>query len=432
MPYPNYHAARVKSPRGYDDFAMKEIADGILAVLGIKDGKSEIISYRFSKEKFTKEEAKRWLKEHGIEYIEFEPASGGQAEGDQSGGERTAGQRARTPRSTRNALCLGGAVLNETGDSITVPCVLTVEGVQNRALKPWDELVKSARWFEGIPVVRDHPAEGIVTHETPKLGQIRNVRADEAEHRIKADAVLFKEHLTKNELDILAARKPLGGSIGYFCNSITLDEPHVWEPTGDEYDSVEYNLYGDHFAIVANPACPIPVCGVNVNSIEVEDMADTKQNQDQEQAPEVPGEEPVVGVAGEELALRQMVEQIINMITELKGAIEALKASIEAQETADDDDEAAEAESSAEKEKFAAILNRAARLDLETHWQEYQKDPAGWILRNAKLLDLPVVVNTAATGPIGKQFVQHNASDDEAELEKIGLPKLEEILKKVR
>lgn len=76
-PYPNEHAARLKDPSQYDSFARKndELGDGIDAIYGIKDGKTELQAIRFDKTKFSVAEAKEWLKSHQFEPIEFEEAS---------------------------------------------------------------------------------------------------------------------------------------------------------------------------------------------------------------------------------------------------------------------------------------------------------------------------------------------------------------------
>lgn len=74
MPYANEHSARVSNPDKYDTFARKTIAPGVDVILGIKNGKSEVQAYRFDKDKFTPEQAKKWLKDHDIKYIAFEPA----------------------------------------------------------------------------------------------------------------------------------------------------------------------------------------------------------------------------------------------------------------------------------------------------------------------------------------------------------------------
>lgn len=76
MPYPNEHAARVRSPSGFSEFARKKIAEGIDVILGIKaGGESEVQAYRFKKDAFTAAEARAWLKDHKIEYIAFEAAA---------------------------------------------------------------------------------------------------------------------------------------------------------------------------------------------------------------------------------------------------------------------------------------------------------------------------------------------------------------------
>lgn len=76
-PYPNEHAARLKDPSQYDSFARKnnEGGDGIDFIYGIKDGVSEIQAIRFDKNKYSVDDAKKWLSEHDFSPIEFEEAS---------------------------------------------------------------------------------------------------------------------------------------------------------------------------------------------------------------------------------------------------------------------------------------------------------------------------------------------------------------------
>lgn len=74
MPYTAEHSARVHDPSSYDSFARKELTDGVSAVLGIKNGKSEVQAYRFDKQKFTPEEAKKWLSDNGVKDYQFEAA----------------------------------------------------------------------------------------------------------------------------------------------------------------------------------------------------------------------------------------------------------------------------------------------------------------------------------------------------------------------
>lgn len=81
MPMPSEHSARIKDPGQYDEFRREndKFGEGIHAIWGIKgqgeDRKSELQAIRFDAKKFSAEEAKKWLKEHNIEFISFEPAS---------------------------------------------------------------------------------------------------------------------------------------------------------------------------------------------------------------------------------------------------------------------------------------------------------------------------------------------------------------------
>ncbi len=82
MPYPNEHAARVKSPTLFipDSFRRKIIAPGVDIVMGkLKGGDGSMVaeSYRFNKEKFTAGDARKWLKDNKIAYLSFEAAKAG-------------------------------------------------------------------------------------------------------------------------------------------------------------------------------------------------------------------------------------------------------------------------------------------------------------------------------------------------------------------
>ncbi len=82
MPYPSEHAARVVDPGKFepDSFRRKNITSGVDIIIGKLKGQDTTTtqSYRFDKEKFTPEQAKKWLKEHDIDYILFEPAIKGE------------------------------------------------------------------------------------------------------------------------------------------------------------------------------------------------------------------------------------------------------------------------------------------------------------------------------------------------------------------
>jgi hypothetical protein len=78
MPFPNFHAARVKSPDLFEkeSFRTKNIKSGIDIIIGRLKGQTTTTTqaYRFNKDKFTSQEAKDWLKENEIKFISFEKA----------------------------------------------------------------------------------------------------------------------------------------------------------------------------------------------------------------------------------------------------------------------------------------------------------------------------------------------------------------------
>lgn len=164
----------------------------------------------------------------------------------------------------------GGKILYQDEKITVVPCVLMAEGVQNGALKPFEEFydpagLEGALWFEGVPIVRKHP-DGYVYHLTTKIGKVRNVQFDVDNRRVPAEAVLFNDRLTPEELKKIEKGEQLGGSIGFWCNDEPLDAAQIWT------DGTEYNIiqrapfFGDHFALVQDPACPVGICGFNVES----------------------------------------------------------------------------------------------------------------------------------------------------------------------
>ena len=77
-PYPNEHAARITDPQKYEEFARDADAGGpgIDFIYGISDGVSELQAIRFDADRYSVEEAIKWLDEHEFEPIEFEEATG--------------------------------------------------------------------------------------------------------------------------------------------------------------------------------------------------------------------------------------------------------------------------------------------------------------------------------------------------------------------
>ncbi|MCK4520975.1 MAG: hypothetical protein KAU20_00240, partial [Nanoarchaeota archaeon] len=77
MPFPNFHAARVKSPDSFQNIVvLKTLPNGVMIYGGRLKGEttSTAQAYRFPKSRFSAEQAKSWLKSHDIKVILFEKA----------------------------------------------------------------------------------------------------------------------------------------------------------------------------------------------------------------------------------------------------------------------------------------------------------------------------------------------------------------------
>jgi len=79
-PFPNEHAARQVDPKNFESFRRghpEGFPDGVDAIWGItSEGTTALQSLRFAKDKFTPDEAKKWLKDHGFSVKGFEEATG--------------------------------------------------------------------------------------------------------------------------------------------------------------------------------------------------------------------------------------------------------------------------------------------------------------------------------------------------------------------
>jgi hypothetical protein len=77
-PFRNEHSARIREPKDFDSFRRKNDAFGlgISVIYGIKGGKAEVQSIRFSADKFTVAEAHAWLTAHKYHPLEFAAATG--------------------------------------------------------------------------------------------------------------------------------------------------------------------------------------------------------------------------------------------------------------------------------------------------------------------------------------------------------------------
>jgi len=81
MPFPNFHAARVADPDNFVRILTLQTLPNGIQILGgpLKSdpsGSGKTQSYRFPKDRFTVERARKWLKDHNIKFTLFEEATG--------------------------------------------------------------------------------------------------------------------------------------------------------------------------------------------------------------------------------------------------------------------------------------------------------------------------------------------------------------------
>ena len=368
-----------------------------------------------------------------------------------------------------NSAEFGGKIIYQDDKVTVVPCVLMAEGVQNNGLKQFEDFydpngLEGALWFEGVPIVREHPPHH-VTHKTLKIGRIRNVEPDIEARRVKAEAVLFNSCLTPDELKAIESGKPMGGSIGYWSEREPVAEPQIWTD-GIAYDHIEKApFFGDHFALTAEPACPVGVCGFNVDSNhddcncpkkiteeiklttepepgsaaekqpvidEKEQTGDPKppEGNAQTKQPEGIATEDIPGSVLESKTVMEMNSKILDSINALSVKIDSQNKEIEALKA---DKQAREAAIKAEQDELTknslkVNFDQAYQMEFDKHWAEIQTNGINTFLANpehAKHWD--VKGDRKQISPVGAAFVQHNSDSEEAEYRALGVPSFEDL-----
>lgn len=245
MPYPNEHAARIKSPSGFKQFRRKnnEFADGIDVIYGIDDeGKAVVQAIRFNKTKWTAEQAKKWLKDNGYETLEWEEA----ATSDRKDGvqRQVRWDRAtihRRPTRTPEGFLKADATVTRTG----VFSYTNADGSIRRELRHPDDVLdgQSLDSMKLIPVTNGHPPERIVTSETARYYQIgatgESVRPD-------GQYILCPLLITDGDAITEIERGRNQVSLGYEVDLV----PEKGEFRGDAYDFRQTNIRYNHLAMV--------------------------------------------------------------------------------------------------------------------------------------------------------------------------------------
>ena len=334
------------------------------------------------------------------------------------------------------------------------PVVLMKEGVFTGTdgmprKKTFDVFKNSAHWLEGIPITRNHlPADEEVMPDSPRMGQVRAVKAREDSRDVFGIARFFKNKITPEEYTDIKSGKQLDGSICYRCGVEVYSEPQIFQDrayVGSEIG--EYVFY--HYAIVSEGACSsADGCGINQNKrgfimtegtegvgavahTPIKDMV-VKVELDDEKV------EKILNAAQEtEKKLNETITTLQASVTELteKVAIteKALNEALTTVETLSKErteklenaaaQEAAKVEAK-KLEGFKMHLNEAARENASEYFEEYKKVGESWFVDNPDKH-----MNAAPAGePVGSQKVitdNYNAALTEAQqaLAQVGMRK---------
>jgi hypothetical protein len=244
MPYPNEHAARIKAPSGFTKFRREKnkLGQGIDVIYGIdSDGKSVVQAIRFSKSKFTVEQAKKWLKDHDYDPLEFEAASGNdRADGVE---RQVRWDRATIRKATRTpeGFLKADATVTRTG----VFEYRNADGSLRKELRHPDDVMDgvSLDSMKMIPVTNGHPPERIVTSETARYYQVGATGEN-----IRPDGQFVVSPLVITDGDAIAEieRGRSQVSLGYEVDLL----PERGKFRGDDYDFRQTNIRYNHLALV--------------------------------------------------------------------------------------------------------------------------------------------------------------------------------------
>jgi hypothetical protein len=337
-----------------------------------------------------------------------------------------------------NAAEFGGSLITFDDNETVIPVVLQAEGVRNGALQRFEDFAKEYRWYEGVPVVPEHkPGDPPVSHKTNKLGQIRNVRLNEEKKRIEAEAVLFNSKFIQDDLERIKAGESFPGSIGFYADDEPMAEPQTWLD-GQTYNRIEKNFFGDHFSIVASPACPLGKCGFNVNTqinevdemTKVEEGPEIKANTEIKPVEAVPA--PQVNVAIDLSTVLTKMDALGTQMAEIKtnmatkdAEIAALKATEEVR---------VNAQKATEDKLIADTVERmllpAFKDQKDTHTAAFKANAALWMAQNTDKIDFAAFAKSQEITPAGQAFVPHVNAADEDPFEKAGEAAAESLIVK--
>jgi hypothetical protein len=248
-PLRNEHSARLKNPDKsvYSGFRRvnDELGQGIHAIYGIRksDDKTELIAIRFSKDKFTFQEAKDWIHQHDFHPIEFTAA--------------------RPTAKQINGIIYNAEsipmreVIFEGKKHLVVPVTMAREQVMNGFFYPAAELRKNVEAWNNRPIPVWHPKRGetYISSNDPKtveertIGRIFNAWFDEANRALKAELWINIDkanRIAPRLIPMLRQGERVEVSTGLFSDHDGI----AGEWNGQKFQASVKNIVPDHLAVL--------------------------------------------------------------------------------------------------------------------------------------------------------------------------------------
>jgi hypothetical protein len=250
MPFPNFHAARIKSPGLFVRIRQINTAEnGAIRFLGgpLKTdptGGVEVQAIRFDKDRFTATQAREWLRDHDFASAALEEATEDHAD------ERPFISEDQVLRFDEGSI---GSVRRADDGSIVGEAVITRAGVfkyrmpdgsTRSELRPPEEVFKhdSLRSAKMLPITNRHPSEFVSPGNAKQLAigfTGETVRRD-GYHVLASVKINTSEGIAAVD----AGRRQL--SLGYTCSV----EEEAGRFDGEDYTHVQRGIGYNHLALV--------------------------------------------------------------------------------------------------------------------------------------------------------------------------------------
>jgi len=245
MPYPSEHSVRVLGPNRFEpeSFRRKNLKSGIDIIVGKLKGETTMTTqaYRFNVKQFTAAQARKWLTDNKIKFIEFEPASGEKTDS----GVRRYDQIGRIGKIefTPQGFLKTSGFFTRTGIFV----YRNADGTERRELRLPEEVFKkdTIESLKSMPLTNDHPPEFVNpdnfnAYSVGYTGERIDRKKQGDEEYTDGDIIISQKQAMD---DAQKGKDQL--SVGY---QVDLEfGPGTYK--GQPYDAIQRNIKGNHLAI---------------------------------------------------------------------------------------------------------------------------------------------------------------------------------------